>query len=79
MTLPRKEEDIPYLQHFSTDLEEQVLYDGRVYVSEDDRLKLDILPDHQDAKMAGHLRQEKTLELIAHDYYWPRMRKFVNE
>ena len=72
-TLPLKEEDIPYLQHFSTDLEEQILYDGRVYVPEDDRLKLDILQDHHDVKTAGHLGQEKTLELIAHDYYWPRM------
>ena len=79
MTVPQKEEDIPYLQHFSTDLEEQIQYDGRVYVPEDNRLKLDTLQDHHDAKTTGHLTKEKTLELIARDYYWPRMRKFVNE
>ena len=49
------------------DLEEQILYDGRVYIPEDDRLKLDILQDHHDVKTVGHLGQEKTLELIAHD------------
>ena len=55
------------------DLKEQILYDGKVYVQEDDRLKLDILQDHHNAKTAGHLGQQKTLELIARDYYWPRM------
>ena len=29
--------------------------------------------------MAGHLRQDKMLELIAWDYTWPEMRKFINE
>ena len=77
--LPRKEEDIPYLQHFSTGPQGQILYDGRVYVPEDERLKLDILQEHHDAKTAGHLGQEKTLELITRNYYWPRMRMFVNE
>ena len=77
--LPRTEEDSPYLQHFSTDVEGLVLYDGRVYVPAVDQIKVDILREHHDAKTAGHLGQEKTLELLTRSYYWPRMRQFVNE
>jgi hypothetical protein len=77
--LPRSGEDAPYLQHFSTDAGGMVLYDGRVYVPAVDQIKVDILQELHDAKTAGHLGQEKTLELIARNYHWPRMRQFVNE
>ena len=56
-----------------------LLKDGRVYVPEDNGVKLRILGGCHDGKTAGHLGQEKTLELVARDYFWPGMRKFVNE
>jgi len=42
-------------------------------------IKLRILEAHHDGKTAGHLGQDKTLELIAREYTWPGMREFINE
>ena len=53
--------------------------EGRVYVPADTEIKLRILEAHHDRKTAGHLGQEKTLELITRDYTWPGIREFVNE
>jgi Integrase zinc binding domain/Chromo (CHRromatin Organisation MOdifier) domain/Integrase core domain len=55
-----------------------LLKGGRVYVPEDNGVKLRIVEECHDRKMAGHLGQEKTLELVERDYVWPGMRKFVN-
>ena len=32
-----------------------------------------------DSKTSGHLGQAKTLEIVSRDYFWPRMRQFINE
>jgi len=56
-----------------------LLKDGVVYVPGDNGIKLRILQGCHDGKTAGHLGQEKTLELVERDYFWPGMRKFVNE
>jgi RNase H-like domain found in reverse transcriptase/Integrase zinc binding domain len=55
-----------------------LLKGGRVYVPEDNGVKLRILEECHDRKTAGHLGQEKTLELVERDCIWPGMRKFVN-
>jgi hypothetical protein len=56
-----------------------LLKDGLVYVPADTEIKLRILEMHHDKKSAGHLGQEKTLELVAREYTWPGIRAFVNE
>jgi hypothetical protein len=56
-----------------------LLKEGRVYVPEDNGVKLRILEECHDGKAAGHLGQEKTLERVERDYVWPGMRKFVNK
>src|SRR6202023_33597 len=76
--LPRDEETQNYLQPFSL-LGDTVLYKGLVYVPKSDELKLRILRSHHDATPAGHLGQEKTLELVTQNFHWPSMRKIVNE
>jgi len=48
-------------------------------VPADTEIKLRILEAHHDRKTAGHLGQDKMLELISRDYTWPGMREFVNE
>ena len=53
--------------------------DGLVYVPQDEGIKVRILEGCHDGKTAGHLGQEKTLELVSRDYFWPGMRKFINE
>src|SRR5271170_2282449 len=77
--LAQSDEDSPYLQPFSTDAQGMVLHNGRLYIPAVDQIKVEILQEHHDGKTAGHLAQEKTLELLTRDYYWPRMRQFVNE
>jgi len=55
-----------------------LLKDGLVYVPEDMEVKLRILEGYHDRKTAGHLGQEKTLELVGREFTWPGIRAFVN-
>ena len=78
--LPRDEATQEYLRPFSFhDSTQLLLRHGLVYIPQNDQIKLAILRNHHDSKTAGHLGEAKTLELITRDYYWPRMRQFVNE
>ena len=36
-------------------------------------LKKELLRETHDTKWAGHLREERTLALLARSYYWPKM------
>jgi len=45
----------------------------------DNGIKVRILEGHHDRRTAGHLGQEKTLESVLRDYFWPGMRGFINE
>lgn len=56
-----------------------LLKGGLVYVPHDVEIKLRILEGCHDGRPAGHLGQEKTLELVQRDYVWPGMREFVNK
>ena len=77
--LPRDEETEEALQPLRLDQEGALLRHGLLYVPAVDNLKLALLKECHDAPTAGHLGQEKTLELLSRNYYWPRMRAFVNE
>ena len=65
------------LQPFSLDACGFLLHDGLTYVPATERLKVEILNLCHDAKTAGHLGIEKTLELVLRNYYWPGIRAFV--
>ena len=54
-----------------------LLYDGRVYIPENEELKYLLLRTHHDDPVAGHYGEMKTLELVSRDYYWPSLRRFV--
>jgi hypothetical protein len=73
LTSPRSTENASFLQLFFTNVQERVLHNGRVYVPAVGQIKVDIIQEHYDAKIVGHLGQEKTLELLAWNYYWPRI------
>jgi len=77
--LPREDDVGEYLRPFILDQNGMLLRNGLVYIPAVNAIKLEILDECHDAKTAGHLGQDKTLELISRDYYWPRMRQFVNE
>ena len=49
------------------------LYDssGRMYVPDDDSLRMKVIASHHDSPVAGHPGHQKTQELIERHYYWP--------
>jgi hypothetical protein len=55
-----------------------VLCNGLVYVPDDDAIKLKVLRQCHDSVSAGHFGQAKTFEMVTRDFYWPRLRRFVN-
>ena len=77
--MPRDEDITESLKPYTLDAEGILLRNGLVYIPAIDALKLGILKDCHDARTAGHLGQEKTLELVSCEYYWPRIRAFVND
>jgi RNase H-like domain found in reverse transcriptase/Reverse transcriptase (RNA-dependent DNA polymerase)/Integrase zinc binding domain/Chromo (CHRromatin Organisation MOdifier) domain len=76
--LPREDDVREFLEPFSM-REDLVLYNGLIYIPENDDIKLQILQQCHDSPTAGHLGQAKTLELVSRNYYWPRMRPYVND
>src|SRR5271156_977263 len=76
--LPRPEDVQEYLAPFRLQ-DGLLLRHDLIYVPDQDRIKLKILQSLHDSRTAGHLGQAKTLELVSRDYYWPRLRQFVNE
>jgi Integrase zinc binding domain/Chromo (CHRromatin Organisation MOdifier) domain/Integrase core domain len=76
--LPREDDVQEFLRPFSM-RDNLVLREGLVYIPENDNLKLQILQQYHDSPTAGHLGQAKTLELVSRDYYWSRMRQYINE
>ena len=51
------------------------LYDpsSRMYVPNDDSLRMHIISSHHDSPVARHPGYQKTQELIERQYYWPRL------
>src|SRR5438552_12101994 len=59
--------------------EDLVLKHGLIYIPNDDELKLQVLRSCHDSPTSGHLGQDKTLELASRNYFWPRMRQYINK
>jgi hypothetical protein len=53
------------------------MYEGLIWVPQDDELCLRLLHDHHDALLARHPGRAQTLELISRNYYWPHQRQYV--
>lgn len=54
-----------------------VLFRGKVYVPRNKDLRRRIVKAHHDSAVVGHPGRWKTLELVARNYWWPGMTKFV--
>ena len=52
---------------------------GVVYIPAYETLKVRILAQAHDTPETGHPGQAKTLELVRRNFYWPAMRRFINE
>jgi len=57
--------------------DDMVTYEQRLYISNNNSLKLKVTYQCNDAKVAGHFSHHKTLELMKCDYYWPNMEDWV--
>jgi len=55
-----------------------LMYDGLIWVPDNDTLQLRILRDHHDAQAAGHPGRARTLELVSRNFYWPGQRKYIH-
>lgn len=54
-----------------------LFYKGRLYVPDDKGLKQHIASSEHDVKSAGHFGMDKTHELLARNFYWPKMDEWV--
>ncbi|KAH0613238.1 uncharacterized protein H6S33_009618 [Morchella sextelata] len=57
----------------------RLLYRGALYVPDDNDLRLRLLKEYHDKPSAGHPGRAKTLELLNREYYWPQMRKYIDQ
>jgi len=53
-----------------------LMYDGLIWVPDNDTLRLRILRDHHDTQAAGHPGRASTLELVSRNLYWPGQQKY---
>ena len=54
-----------------------LMYDGLIWVPDNDTLQLRILRNHHDAQAVGHPGRARTLEL-SRNFYWPGQRKYIH-
>ena len=55
-----------------------LIYDGLIWILDNNQLRLRILRDHHDAQAAGHPGRARTLELVSRNFYWPQQRKYIH-
>jgi hypothetical protein len=56
-----------------------VLYQDKVFVPPNYKIKQKIMAKYHDSVLAGHPGRWKTLELISQNYYWVNMTKEINQ
>ena len=54
-----------------------LMFRGKVYVLNDRELRRRIVEQHHDSHVAGHAGRFKTLELVARNYWWPQMSRYI--
>jgi transposase InsO family protein len=54
-----------------------LMFCGKIYVPNDRDLRRRIVEQHHDTRIAGHAGCFKTLELIAYNYWWPQMSRYI--
>ena len=53
--------------------------DDQIYVPDSDDLHLRVLQYKHDHPLTGHFGQNRTLELLRHEYTWPGIRTFIKD
>ena len=57
--------------------EKLIYYKGRLQIPNNNLIKLQIILDEHDSKIAGHFGQKKTLEFISRNFFWPEMEDWI--
>jgi len=60
-----------------SELDGLLMFRGKIYVPRDRDLRRRIVEQHHDSRVAGHAGRWKTLELVAHNYWWPQMSCYI--
>jgi len=68
--------DYAGLEHYGLE-DDMVTYERRLYIPDNNSLKLKVTHQCHDAKVAGHFGRDKTLELMKRNYYWPNIEGWV--
>jgi hypothetical protein len=60
--------------------EDKVLYcKRRLWIPDDSWLKKQILEVEHNSKVAGHMGQDKAIELVRQNFFWPEMETFIKD
>jgi hypothetical protein len=54
-----------------------LMFHGKIYIPKDRDLRCRIIEQHHDTRIAGHAGHFKTLVLVAHNYWWPQMSRYI--
>jgi len=55
-----------------------VIYkEGKVYIPRDEKLRVEIIWLHHDILVGEHREQQKTVELVTRNFWWPGVTKEV--
>ena len=57
--------------------EEHLWYGKKIWIPEDEGLRMTIISQYHDSSLAGHGGIAKTTELVSRQYYWPKMRETI--
>ena len=59
---------------------DSIMYkEEKVYMPKDDKLKAEIIRLHHNTPVGEHKRQQKTVELVTQNFWWPRITKEVKQ
>ncbi|KAF8755214.1 hypothetical protein RHS01_05561 [Rhizoctonia solani] len=59
--------------------EDLLWYQGKLVIPDAENLKERLLREFHDSPLAGHPGQQRTLELLSHNYWWPGMKSSAKE
>src|ERR1700761_1154276 len=82
----RRKEELEFLEKEGKELPKQwtisdnlLYYKNRLYIPANEDLQTLIAKGCHDSQVAGHFGQDKTLDIITHDFYWKGLTDWVND
>ena len=56
-----------------------IYYKNRLFIPLNEDLLTEIAKGCHDSKVAGHFEQEKTIELVARNFYWEKLAEWISD